>query len=259
MLMHSNQETGHAKNVSNFGTLISFGTGYDSKYAPSNPALNLKVLNIQFIDGKESLSNVSDSLVVLNNAVGARMVAFRPLKKLSTRIVNALSSSGAGAEVIANAQSINRKIQGIRAEPIDNKPAPVQPEGAAAEKTEVSATEEKHISASQQSYDQQVAHFDLLVKTVAAEPKYNPNEADLTIAALQTTLALFQSANNAVTDAITAISNSRIARNIVLYDPETGIVATALAVKKYVKSVFGATSPQYKQISGLAFSTPRKN
>jgi hypothetical protein len=42
-------------------------------------------------------------------------------------------------------------------------------------------------------------------------------------------------------------------RNIKLYSPETGIVDTAQTVKNYVKSVFGATSPQYKQISKLIF------
>ncbi len=34
------------------------------------------------------------------------------------------------------------------------------------------------------------------------------------------------------------------------------LVETAFDVKKYVKSVFGATSPQYKQISSLEFTKP---
>jgi hypothetical protein len=251
----SPQETGNAKNVSNFATLISVCTGYGAKYAPSNNVLVLKALNLQLTNGKDSLSNVNDSIVSMKQAVGARQVAFRPLKKLSTRIVNALAASGAGAEVIANAQSVNHKIQGTRAEPLDNTPAPPSPEPEKEEKKDESADDEKHISASQLSYDNQVDHFELLVKTVAAEPKYNPNEADLTVAALQTTLALLQSTNQDVIDALTDISNSRIARNTVLYDAETGIVATAFAVKKYVKSVFGATSPQYKQVSRIAFKT----
>ena len=39
--MASTSETGHAKNVANFSTLISFCTAYDTKYNPSNPALSL--------------------------------------------------------------------------------------------------------------------------------------------------------------------------------------------------------------------------
>ena len=36
---------------------------------------------------------------------------------------------------------------------------------------------------------------------------------------------------------------------------QTVFCATAKEVKAYVKSVFGATSPQYKQISGLEFKS----
>ena len=32
----------------------------------------------------------------------------------------------------------------------------------------------------------------------------------------------------------------------------------AIDVKKYVKAIFGATSPQYKQISGIKFTKPKK-
>jgi hypothetical protein len=34
----------------------------------------------------------------------------------------------------------------------------------------------------------------------------------------------------------------------------SSMVDTALSVKQYVKSLFGATSPQYKQVSGLKFT-----
>lgn len=33
-------ETGHAKNIANFGTLISFVQGYGAAYAPSNAAMS---------------------------------------------------------------------------------------------------------------------------------------------------------------------------------------------------------------------------
>ena len=49
------------------------------------------------------------------------------------------------------------------------------------------------------------------------------------------------------------LSNARIARNEVLYKEKTGLVDTAFDVKVYIKSLFGASSPQYKQISKLAF------
>jgi phosphopantetheine adenylyltransferase len=50
-----------------------------------------------------------------------------------------------------------------------------------------------------------------------------------------------------------ALSNVRLLRNEVMYNSETGLVATGQHVKTYVKSVFGASSAQYKQVSGLIF------
>ncbi|MEI7595944.1 MAG: hypothetical protein WCK02_09370 [Bacteroidota bacterium] len=44
-------------------------------------------------------------------------------------------------------------------------------------------------------------------------------------------------------------------RNGLLCKLGTGIVDTTLAAKTYIKSVFGATSPQYKQIAKTRFTT----
>jgi hypothetical protein len=90
---------------------------------------------------------------------------------------------------------------------------------------------------------------------LSSDNNYTPNETDLTVAATQTKLAELKNANTAVVDSYTAWSNSRIERNNILYNPLTGLVPTALDIKKYVKSIFGATSPQFKQVSGLEFKT----
>ena len=50
-----------------------------------------------------------------------------------------------------------------------------------------------------------------------------------------------------------------IDRNQTLYNPLTGLVQTSKEVKQYVKSVFGANSPQYKQVSGLEFKVIKRD
>jgi hypothetical protein len=55
----------------------------------------------------------------------------------------------------------------------------------------------------------------------------------------------------------TVVSNARIARDKALYAETTGVLDVAQDVKQYVKSLFGATSPQYKQVSGLKFNRPK--
>jgi hypothetical protein len=49
------------------------------------------------------------------------------------------------------------------------------------------------------------------------------------------------------------VEKKRISRNKSLYTPNTGIVDTATKSKDYVKSIFGATSPEYKMVKGLKF------
>ncbi len=59
--------------------------------------------------------------------------------------------------------------------------------------------------------------------------------------------------NAAVVEATIPVSNARVSRNEILYKENTGLCDVAMDVKTYIKSVFGATSPQYKQISKLEF------
>jgi hypothetical protein len=138
-------------------------------------------------------------------------------------------------------------MQGQRAKPVAKAPV------VAAEATE--AQVEKTISASQMSFDNQVDQLNKIIELLKLEAQYSPNEADLTVAGLQARLNGLKTANSGVINGYTQWSNSRLQRDNQLYNPVTGLVATALAVKKYVKSVFGAGSPQFKQVSGLEFKT----
>lgn len=74
---------------------------------------------------------------------------------------------------------------------------------------------------------------------------------------LQNTCNNLKELNAQVINTNTQLSNIRIARNEILYKLDTGLTDTALAVKNYIKAVFGATSPQYKQVSSLKFTNPR--
>ena len=242
--MPSTSETGHAKNVANFEDLISFSTGYGATYNPSKEALKVANLNTRLANARTVLNEVKTTQTAFNNATNKRMDAFKPLKSLATKIINALDATDASAETVKDARTINRKIQGQRATPktVSSPPA-AQVEGAA----------DKTISASQQSYDQQIEHFAKLVELLSSDSNYKPNEPDLTVAANQTKLAALKAANTDVVKTYTNWSNSRIARTNVLYNPLTGLVNTALDVKKYIKSIFGALSPQFKQVSKLEF------
>lgn len=246
--MASTSETGHAKNSANFEDLISFCTGYGATYNPSKAILQIPNLTTLRTNAQSSIGSVTVSKTAFTNATNARQTAFDPLKKLCTRIVNAFDATDATDKQVKDAQSINKKLQGKR--------SGEKPKTAATPGNE--AAEDKSISVSQQSYDSLIENFDKLIQLISSEPTYTPNETDLQISTLQTTLGNLIATNTAVVNAYTNYSNSRITRNKILYNPTTGLVDVALEVKKYVKSVFGATSPQFKQVSKLEFTRPRK-
>ena len=238
--MASTSETGHAKNVANFQDLIEFVTGYGTTYNPSKNSLKLPQLIALKASADTNLTDVITKNTNYNNKVNERITAFSGLKSLSTRLVNALQTTDATNETIGNAKTFNRKMQGKKA---SSSQTPTDPN------TPAPAT----ISTSQQSYDQLIQHLTGLTSVLEAETSYTPNETDLQVATIQAKIADLTAKNTAVATAYTSISNSRIARNETLYTSATSLVETANEVKKYIKSVFGASSPQFAQVKGIQF------
>ncbi len=243
--MASTSETGHAKNISNFQQLISFVTGYGAPYNPSKTILKLPSLIALHAAGQSDIGTVVTDNTAFNNKINERFTEFSTVKSLSTRLTNALEATDATPEKIKDAKGFNRKMQGKRASiisaPIDpNIPAPTT------------------ISSSQQSYDQQIQHLAGLNSVLLTETSYAPNENELKTATVTAKINTLTTKNSEVATAYTKINNSRIKRDKTIYGADTGIVDIALEVKKYVKSLFGATSPEYAQISGIEFKRAKK-
>ena len=247
--MASTSETGHAKNVANFDELLSFVTGYGAVYNPSKATIKLTALQTLATNAKNAINAVNAALPAYSNAVSAREVAFEPLSKLSTRILNALKATDTTTQVDESATTLVRKIQGKRA-----TPKLTEEEKTAAK---AAGTETKEVSSSQMSYDSRLESFDKLIKLLTSITLYAPNEADLKVATLTTMLNDLKAKNTAVVATLVSLSNARIARNDLMYKANTGMLDIALDSKAYIKSAFGGTSPQYKQVSKLKFTSPR--
>jgi hypothetical protein len=244
--MTQTPETGHAKNVANFENLISICTGYGTSYNPSKAAIKLPALSTLFTGAKNALSAINTAFPPYTNAIDAREIVFDPLSKLITRVINALDSSDVPKQTVAAAKTIARKIQGKRA---SKKSPPV-----VADPATPAIESPKSISASQMGFDNRIENFDKLIQLLSSQTGYTPNETDLQVSALSALLADMKAKNTAAMNASAPLSNARIARNNLFYATGTGLVDISGEVKKYVKSVFGGTSPQYKQVSGLAFT-----
>ena len=242
----ASQETGHAKNVANFEDLISFCVGYGASYNPSKDSIKLSALRSLHTGANAKTTALNTAQTDWSNAIGARELLFKPLSTFITRVVNALEASDVPEPIIDNAKTITRKIQGRRANP-KNSPPPADPKLPAEETS-------KNISASQMGFDNRIEHLDKLIVLLSAQIGYAPNEPELTIAALITLHTNMKSANSLAINTFTTLSNARVERDKTLYQEKTGLVPIVGEVKKYVKSVFGATSPQYKQLTGLKFT-----
>jgi hypothetical protein len=246
--MSSTSETGHAKNVANYEKFIADVTALGATYNPSKANLKLTALNTQLTAAKTAISAVNTAETAYKNAVGARDAAFKQLDKLITRVSNALKASDTTRQVIADATTLVRKLQGRRA----------TPRMTDAEKLAAEAQGKKvvEVSASQRSYDNRLDNFDRLIKLLTSVPAYAPNEADLKVVALTTLYNDLKAKTGAVTFAEVSLNNSRINRNDLLYKPSAGVVDTTVDMKTYVKSVYGTSSPQYKALSGMKFTSP---
>jgi hypothetical protein len=243
-------EKGHAKNVANLGTMISFATGFGTGYNPSKQSITLPALYSLREEAQKSLVSLNTLHNNWSVAVEVQQHRFEGLNVLLTRILNSVESGDVSPAVRAGVKALNKKLQGTRIRKHATAPS-------------VHATENPEeklptISTSRLSADSRMENFEKLTQLLMEQPGYHPNEPDLQLSALQAMLADFKKNNEAVKTAQMLLSNARISRNKLFYDRETGLVKVGLDVKKYVKSVFGATSPEYTQVSGIEF-TMQKN
>jgi len=238
--MSATAETGHAKNVANTKILIEYLKGFGVKYNPSNENLLITNLEAMYAMADLKLKKVNKEKALFKEVEKQRMALFAPYKRLATRIINALSSSGAPASVVADAVTINRKMQGTRAP------------GSKA-KFDKFGNPIKRISVSQQSYDSKIEHLSKLIELLKIEPKYRPNEIELTVATIEEYHAKLDAINEIYKEENTPYKNALIDRNKYFYAPETGLLAIIQSIKNYVLSIFESTSPEYAQVSSLVF------
>lgn len=232
-------ETGHVKNVANFELLLNICTGFGSSYNPSKQSISIEEITQKFNVCRGALNLVMLRMVEFNTATNQRQELFEKMKPLCTQLVNAFSITNATARAIEDVKAINRKIQGNKSKSKNGNT--------------LSSTDDGYVSTVQQSYDQRTENFAQLLTYLSSESTYTPNETHLRIGTLENYLNDLRRANTNTSNAQIALTNSRRERNELLYNTENGLCYTAQEIKKYVKAVFGATSPQYKQLSSIAF------
>lgn len=108
------------------------------------------------------------------------------------------------------------------------------------------------------SFDKKIENFADFIDFLDNSSEYKPNETEITVEGLTTKLTELKNQNSICSKTSAELEAARMARDIMMFTNGTGMVDIAKGVKRYVKSVFGATSLQYKSISDLKFINIKK-
>ena len=246
----STDQTGHEQNVVNLGIILSSVSTFKELYNPPQEELTIDGLTQIKSDGEKANAAVTSAENIFKNSISARTTSFDHLDFFITRVINALRISRAPEQTILQAENIVRELRGKRATP---KPAAAK--GVSDNET---TTGTRQMTLHNSNMDRKIENFNKLVQFLSGVAEYKPNEADISMKGLITRLAELKSLTAGYTAANAALDAARLERNSVLYSKTTGLVDVAMDVKLYVKSVFGARSPQYKEISNIVFFKVKK-
>jgi hypothetical protein len=245
----STQQASIGSNNVNFNELIDLVSTFGVKYNPVRPELTIPLLN----QLKISAATLAGLVIAADNAkkksISVRNVAFKGIDGWVTRINSAYSISGAPEPSIQQVASLAREFKGIRA---SKKPT--------AEEKAAAKTEGKELKTNvlhNTTFDKKIENFGNIFDYLKNSQEYGPNESDITIDALQAKLTEMKTTNSNCKKSLIDWNMAIISRDTVMFSDGTGLVDIAQDVKQYVKSVFGATSVQYKSVSKLKFRKTR--
>ena len=238
----SNSEVGHAKNVAQLQKLITRCELFGAEFNPPNDLINMVELKKLYQASDNEIRFVHEAVGAEDVAINERQIEFQKLDSVATRAVNILAVIANEPKIVADAKTILRKIRG-------EAPKPKTRENQEGQETN------KPNSNSQQSYDKLIDHFTALIELIKQLPLYEPNETELTIAGLSAFHAELVLKNKNVINANAQVKKARIRRNKILYHPKEGLINRAKLVKLYVKSLYGSSSPQYKDVNAIKFRT----
>jgi hypothetical protein len=245
--MSTYYETGHSANVAGLLKLNQLIATFGVVYNPANTAIKAPALATLLTNANTKLTDVNTAFTTWKSATNQREIGFQAIKKLSTQILGALQSTGTVQQTIDDLsfQVANMRSSGTKLTKVDA--------GKTAEPMNLPAEEVHTHSTSQQSFDSQLQHFQKMILIIQGVPAYNPNETGLKIVSLQAQFANLTTLNNAANSSWATLKDKRIQRNLFFYSKDAGLLDQVKQVKAYIKSLYGASSQQYKAAASIKF------
>jgi hypothetical protein len=196
---------------------------------------------------QNSESNVHLALTDYQSAISHRAVEFAALPKFGTRMMGSLVASGASPETVTYARAMQRKLSSYHAfKPVVAPPASAEVAAAPVEVT----TRGKH----GKDYSSITGYFEKMIATFAAEPNYQPNEADLQVPALRMKLEELRTLNRVVLRSAEQLRVARSQRDVLLFTSSDSIYKVGTMAKGYVKSLYGYKGDTNIAIRKISFT-----
>ncbi len=227
-----------------FNELIGFCTGLGGKYNPGRQNLRIENLQVHLEAVRQVLEKVKGTKVHFINEVNERKQVFAQLPALSSNVLRAMIASGTSAERLSSARMLVKSILGkVKSAPVEIPKEGTSSEGEIAKRSSLSM-----------SYLSKVDAFSALVKMVASEPLYQPNEPELNLDGLMKKLAELEAIQQRVSEARLQWSNARTQRDNKLSGHEDSLYELARMVKNYLRSILGFNSIEFVQVKRISIT-----
>jgi len=227
------------KTVDAFGKLAGICAGLEGRYTPARPNLLPSALVAQMTGARAAMESVNNAERDFRRAVANRVEVFHQARKAAGRISQWLNGDTETVSLVADIDLPLSKLSGS----YRRKAAPTT-DGQLAERRVYSAG---------MDFVNRIGHMEHVLKALEKSPHYLAPAADLTVPALYGILRAMQTVHQEVTDAKLALQEARDHLNTVLHAPGSGLVPTANAVRRNIRSQFELRSPEAKAIKGLLF------
>jgi hypothetical protein len=234
----------NVKTAGKYEGFVKICSGFGG-YHPGSPNLQLSALQELSAKARHALEEKDAARSAWKKATNEREIAFAGLKKLVSAVLYALAASGASEQAMKDARVFLRQISGRR-----KSREPIPSEKAAGPVI-------KARPALSGGFEVWTNHLSQLVEMLSQETSYQPNEPHLSVAGLKDLVTRLQQHNTSVKNAQANFFHARVALHEVFYGETNSIVATARAVKKYLRSVYGLNSNEYSQVRKIIFNKPK--
>ena len=236
-------ESGHNKNVANLQKAIIHFTDLGSEYAPPQDLIKLPEL--------QSLHTASQTAMgEVDTAEAAKAVAVDELQDESKGLGKYAVNIKRQVQVELNDPAFTADIQTI----VNKFTPPGRQTGVPDDPSTPDIDESRTPrSQSQVSRDNQIAYLADISALLKTKPAYKGEGTPYSVAEIDAKIAALTAKLNNANAATAALDRELDARDAIMYDDQTGIIARINLIKPYLILKFGRDSTIYQEINALEF------